>query len=137
MKLAAFLAWALALFFFALVWRSIAQSPAARPDALTEIRECGPPARDAKNKIIRSQAVRRAFQKIHPCPSTGSRDVYDGCPGWEMNHVLPMGYGANGCDAVWNLDWMAVQIKRCAQWFCRDRFEGKVYGDPPQIVVAK
>jgi hypothetical protein len=127
-----------ALFVLLAVWLMASLVVLAQPvipDPLVEIRQCGPPKRDAHGKIVRSQTVRRAFQKIHPCPSTHSRDVADGCPGWEMNHVLPMGYGANGCDAVWNLDWMAVRIKRCKEPYCRDRYEGKIYGQPLVKVI--
>lgn len=92
--------------------------------ALDETRYCGPPARDAHGVIIRSQAVLDAFQKIHPCPSTGK--TTGACPGWQKNHVIPRACG--GCDAVSNLDWMPVEIKTCSAWYCRDRFERKIYG---------
>lgn len=107
----------------------------AQPDPLTEIRYCGPPKRDANGVIVRRADVLVAFKKIHPCPLDvlKLRAVPDRtCPNWQMNHVVPLANG--GCDAVWNLDWMPVQIKTCAQWYCRDRFERKIYGGPFQTV---
>lgn len=92
-------------------------------DPLAETRYCGTPVRDAHGAIVRSQAVLHAFQRLHPCPSTGK--TTGACPGWALNHVIPLACG--GCDAVSNLDWMPDEIKSCAQPWCRDRFERKIY----------
>ena len=97
---------------------------AAPPAALQETRYCGPPARDGLGTIQRSSAVRNAFRKAHPCPVTGQ--IAGACPGWEINHVIPLACG--GCDAVSNMDWMPVEIKTCKNWWCRDRFERRIYG---------
>lgn len=91
---------------------------------LDETRYCLPIVRDANGVIVRSTAVQKAFQKIHPCPSTGL--TFGPCPGWQRNHVIPLACG--GCDAVSNMDWMPVEIKTCKDWFCRDRFERNIYG---------
>lgn len=91
---------------------------------LDETRYCYPIARDVNGVIIRSSTVISTFKRIHPCPSTGL--TYGSCPGWQVNHVIPLACG--GCDSVSNLDWMPVEIKTCAQWYCRDRFERKIYG---------
>ena len=91
-------------------------------DPLQEVRYCGPPKRDASGTIIRSQQVLAAFQKIHPCPSTGN--TKGACAGWAKNHTLPLACG--GCDAVFNLAWMPVDIKSCAGPHCIDRFERKI-----------
>jgi hypothetical protein len=72
--------------------------------------------------------VLAAFVKIHPCPENGSTDVDASCPGWQLNHVVPLANG--GCDAVSNLDWMRVEIKTCAQPWCRDRYERRIYANP-------
>ena len=98
-------------------------------DRLAEIRYCGTPARAADGSIKRSSAVLAAFQRQHPCPATGS--TKGACPGWQLNHVVPLACG--GCDAVWNLDWMPVETKTCAQPWCRDRWERKAYAATPPI----
>lgn len=93
------------------------------PWQLTETRYCGTPERDARGQIKRSAAVLRVFQVIHPCPATGQKA--GACPGWAVNHVIPLACG--GCDAVGNLDWMPTAIKSCAGPACRDRWERNVY----------
>lgn len=115
-------AYFLVSFLLGLAVAALAQAPAARHDALTEIRYCGPPARDADGKIKRSHAVLAAFEKAHPCPAAGAG--YS-CPGWAMDHVIPLACG--GCDAVWNLQWLPDEIKNCAGTKCKDRFERKIY----------
>lgn len=91
-----------------------------------EVRYCGAPARDANGKIVRSQAVLRAFQRVYPCPSTGLKT--GACPGWAINHTIPLACG--GCDSLANLDWMPDRIKSCAEPWCRDRWERQVYDRP-------
>lgn len=91
---------------------------------LDETRYCGPPDRAIDGSIKRSGAVVAAFKRIHPCPVTGK--TTGACSGWQINHVIPLACG--GCDAVANMDWMPVQIKTCSSWYCRDRFEAKIYG---------
>jgi hypothetical protein len=118
------------LFLFAFV--SIGALAQTGVDPLVEIRRCGPPARDAHGKIARSHAVLKAFQAIHPCPVTGSRDVNTICTGWAMDHVLPLADG--GCDAVWNLQWLPLSIKSCANPHCKDRFERKINATPIELV---
>lgn len=105
------------------------QARAAEPWQLQETRYCGTPERTASGAIKRSAAVLAAFKKIHPCPSTGL--TTGACPGWALNHTVPLACG--GCDAVNNLDWMPDQIKSCAEPWCRDRFERKVYDQVPSI----
>lgn len=96
---------------------------------LQEGRYCGSPARDADGKIKRSATVLAAFQKIHPCPSTGK--TTGPCLGWAINHTIPLACG--GCDAVGNMDWMPVEIKSCKEPWCRDRWERKVYDHSPSF----
>lgn len=92
---------------------------------LAETRYCGPEIkRDATGRIERSSAVLRAFRDRYPCPSTGQRR--GACPGWNIDHVIPLRQG--GCDAVPNLQWLPVEIKRCAGAVCKDRWEHEVYG---------
>jgi 5-methylcytosine-specific restriction endonuclease McrA len=112
----ALLAWA---FFLGLV---VMAKGEGRPDAMTEIRYCGPVQRDAQGRIARSRAVLAAFEKAHPCPATGTGGS---CVGWAMDHVIPLACG--GCDAVWNLQWLPDEIKNCAGTKCKDRFERRIY----------
>lgn len=96
---------------------------AATDPALIETRYCGTPKRNAQGSITRRADVLSAFRREHPCPATGK--TTGACPGWEMNHVVPLACG--GCDVVSNLDWMPDSIKTCADPHCRDRFERQVY----------
>ena len=82
---------------------------------LTETRYCGAPDRNADGSIKRSSTVRKAFEKLHPLPSTYSR------ADWQIDHVIPLAIG--GCDAVRNLQWLPVSIKTCASDYCKDRWE--------------
>lgn len=96
---------------------------------LIDYRYVGPPARDENGKIIRSREVVAAFQRIHPCPSTGLREGE--CPGWAADHVLPLSCG--GADFVSNLQWLPSSIKSTSGPHKKDRFERKVYGAEPPI----
>lgn len=87
-----------------------------------ETRYCGPPKRYANGDIKRSSVVLKRFQAIHPCPSTGLQAGK--CPGWAMNHVVPLACG--GCDEVSNLQWLPDDIKSCDGDHCVDRFERKI-----------
>lgn len=113
-----------ALFITVLLAFSCAPSHAApEPWQLQETRYCGAPARNADGSIKRSTAVLNAFKRIHPCPANGM--TTGACPGWALNHVIPLACG--GCDSVANLDWMPNEIKSCAEPWCRDRYERKIY----------
>lgn len=92
---------------------------------LDETRYCGVEniKRDGKGQIIRRADVIRAFRKLYPCDATGK--TTGACPGWAINHTLPISQG--GCDSVSNLDWMPTAIKSCAGKYCRDRWERRVY----------
>lgn len=96
---------------------------------LDETRYCGPPKRDAKGQIIRRADVLAAFQRIHPCPSTGL--TKGACPGWAKNHDRSLACG--GCDAVSNMSWMPNDIKACAGPHCVDRYERKINALEPPI----
>ena len=96
-------------------------SAAANP--LIETRYCGEPRRNITMDIIRRADVLNAFQKIHPCPSTGLKT--GACPDWQRNHVIPLACG--GCDEVSNLNWSPTIIKTCRAWYCLDRHERKIY----------
>lgn len=83
----------------------------------------GPPERDADGSIKRSRAVLREFQRIHPCPSTGLQS--GSCPRWHLDHVVPLSCG--GADAIFNLQWLPVELKSCRGALCKDRWERRVY----------
>jgi hypothetical protein len=91
--------------------------------AQTDPRFCGAPARDADGSIHRSTAQKAAFVRMHPCPATGQ--VSGACPGWSVDHVVPLACG--GCDAPANMQWLPLTIKACAGTQCKDRWERKVY----------
>ena len=101
----------------------------AGPDPLVELRYDGAPLRTAKGVILRRADVLAAFRRVHPCPAT--MRFTGACPGWAMNHVIPLACG--GADAVWNLAWLPNDVKSCAGPHCVDRFERKINAStPPQ-----
>lgn len=100
------------------------------PVSAADFRVCGDPARDAAGVIIRSDKVKRDFQKAHPCPATGLTS--GACPGWAKDHVIPLDCG--GCDSVENMQWLKNTIKSCAGTECKDRWERKIYCSPMEIV---
>lgn len=112
---------------------AFAQGPGPGLDPLVDYRYCGPPKRNPDGTIYRSSPVTAAYQRIHPCPSTGL--AKGACPGWALNHAYPLADG--GCDAVFNLQWMPNAIKSCALSTgvpCIDRWERKIFANPMVIV---
>lgn len=95
-------------------------------DPKRDYRYCGPPPRDVLGHIIRDRSVYWAFRKLNPCPAT--KQVYGACPGWQVDHDWPLAKG--GCDAVYNMTWMRVEIKTCAQDWCKDRYEMHIFTVP-------
>ena len=93
-----------------------------RAGALDEIRYCGPPKRNAAGEIVRRADVKTAFRKAHPCPVRAH--VAGVCPGWEIDHVIPLACG--GCDAVSNMQWLPLELKRSPNG--KDGFEREIYG---------
>ena len=67
----------------------------------------------------RSSAVKREFQREHPCPSTGK--TTGACPGYRKDHIKALGCG--GPDAVLNLQWQTIRDARA-----KDRWERRVCG---------
>lgn len=68
-------------------------------------------AQDRRGKAARSIAIKKGlnalkkeFQKLHPCPSTGKSS--GACPGYVIDYVVPPERG--GADAVENLQWRAI-----------------------------
>lgn len=64
-------------------------------------------ARDAKQVY--------AFRKANACPATAKAGM-GACPGWVVNHIIPLCYG--GQDAPANMEW-----EQSAPSFKRDAFE--------------
>lgn len=62
----------------------------------------------------RSPQVTRAFERAHPCPSTGQ--ARGACPGYVKDHVIPL--CAGGPDAVSNMQWQTI-----AEAKAKDRLE--------------
>jgi len=100
---------------------------------LDETRICGEPKRDDAGRIVRRADVLRAFRNLYPCPSTLKLD--GSCPGWNIDHVIPL--AGHGCDAVSNLQWLPVEIKRCKSGSCKDRWERRVYPHPAVSAINK
>ena len=55
-------------------------------------------------EYTRNPQVTRDFQRMHPCPSTGS--PYGYCPGYIKDHIVPL--CAGGPDAVTNMQWQTT-----------------------------
>jgi hypothetical protein len=104
-----------------LLWGSLATAQTLDP--YKDIRYCGSPVRLADGSIKRSSSVLNAFRKVHPCPSTGL--TTGACPGWAMDHVIPLACG--GCDAVYNLQWLPEAIKNTSAKYSKDRWERLIY----------
>jgi 5-methylcytosine-specific restriction endonuclease McrA len=109
----------------------LTMSPVYAGDVLSDSRYCGTVERDANGKISRSRSLLTDFKHLYACPSTGKH--YGSCPGWAIDHVIPLACG--GCDAIENLQWLPDAIKSAAGKYPKDRWERKIYcGDPIEIV---
>lgn len=64
----------------------------------------------------RSHAVTRAFERAHPCPSTGKRS--GACPGYVKDHVVALCKG--GPDRSSNMQWQTVAAGKAKdRWECK------------------
>jgi hypothetical protein len=61
-------------------------------------------AQAAPEKPHRSSAAVRQFKAVQPCPETGDRR--GACPGWVVDHVVPL--CAGGADDPGNMQWQTV-----------------------------
>ena len=75
---------------------------------------CSSCERDGHGRIRRNAAARRAFQREHPCPSTGAKS--GPCPGYVVDHLLPLKRG--GADEPSNMQWQGT-----AEGKAKDRVE--------------
>lgn len=64
--------------------------------------------RGSDGRIQRSSSARTAFEKSHPCPSTGKTS--GACPGYVVDHVTPLKRG--GADKPENMQWQTVEAAR-------------------------
>ena len=76
----------------------------AKPKVRRSTTKCTSCARDSKGRIARSATARHAFQKAHPCPSTGK--TTGACKGYVIDHVVPLKRG--GADAPGNMQWQTT-----------------------------
>jgi hypothetical protein len=64
----------------------------------------------AVGQPIRSPALRAEFQRLEPCPATGL--PRGACPGYEVDHVVPLCLGGPRVDIISNLQWLTVEEHR-------------------------
>jgi hypothetical protein len=95
----------------------------------TDPRYCGPPARYADGRIIRSAAEVAKFKRIHPCPVTGL--ATGRCDDWAVDHTIPLACG--GCDVISNMTWLPNAIKSGPGTLPKDRWERAVYCYPRKV----
>jgi hypothetical protein len=55
----------------------------------------------------RSRTLRAEFMRDNPCPSTGK--IRGACPGWQVDHAVPLCLGGQAVDTKANLRWIAVE----------------------------
>lgn len=55
----------------------------------------------------RSRALRADFMRENPCPATGK--TRGACPGWQVDHAVPLCLGGQAVDTKANLRWIAVE----------------------------
>jgi hypothetical protein len=60
--------------------------------------------RDRHGRIKRSSAAKHAFERQHPCPSTGRTSGR--CPGYVVDHVKALECG--GADTPSNMQWQTI-----------------------------
>lgn len=61
---------------------------------------------DPPTKVERSAKARAVFVRENPCPATGQ--PRGACPGWVVDHVVPL--CAGGVDAPANMQWQAREV---------------------------
>ncbi len=71
--------------------------------------------RNRHGRIKRSSAAKHAFERQHPCPSTGRTSGR--CPGYVVDHVRPL--ECNGADAPSNMQWQTLAASKA-----KDKTEG-------------
>jgi 5-methylcytosine-specific restriction endonuclease McrA len=64
--------------------------------------------RDSRGHIRRDREQRAAFERSHPCPSTGKTS--GACPGYVVDHVVPLKRG--GADKPSNMQWQTTKAAK-------------------------
>ena len=90
------------------------RASAAGSLALSNSTRCTTCERDANGRIKRNPAARRAFQRSNPCPAT--RRTTGACPGYIVDHIIPLKRGA--ADEPANMQWQTP-----AEAKAKDRIE--------------
>jgi hypothetical protein len=67
-------------------------------------------AASASAAPLRSPTLRAEFQRIEPCPSTGL--TRGACPGYEVDHAVPLCLGGSRVDIISNLQWLSIEAHR-------------------------
>ena len=62
---------------------------------------CASCERDSRGRIKRRESATQTFRHLNPCPATGK--TAGGCPGYVIDHVVPLKRG--GPDAPSNMQW--------------------------------
>jgi hypothetical protein len=58
----------------------------------------------------RSPVLRAEFQRLEPCPSTGL--TRGACPGYQVDHAVPLCLGGPRVDTISNLQWLSVEAHK-------------------------
>lgn len=66
--------------------------------------------------VKRSSTPRRAFIRANPCPATGDANPRHACPGWRVDHVVPLACG--GPDSPANMQWLTTEA-----WAAKSKWE--------------
>jgi hypothetical protein len=84
----------------------------------------------ACHPIHRSHAVRLAFQRLHPCPST--HKTTGACHGYILDHTIPLclGPAAGGIDSVANMAWQTIADAKV-----KDRIERQMCRQHPRPCI--
>ena len=75
-----------------------------QPTAAKEPRGASSKMQANSPHVARSSEAKRAFEKAHPCPSTGKSS--GACPGYVVDHVVPLKRG--GTDSPSNMQWQTT-----------------------------
>lgn len=93
-------------------------------DPLVDYRATNEVSRNSNGKLLRNPIVVVKFKSLYACPSTGKNS--GACAGWAVDHVIPLACG--GVDAVYNMQWLPLEIKNRSGEFSKDHFERRIYG---------
>lgn len=58
----------------------------------------------------REPAQRAEFVRDNPCPVTGSAKPHHSCPGWVVDHIIPL--CAGGADTPGNMQWQGMAASK-------------------------